>query len=124
MDYSTPSFPVFLTSQSALKLMSIESMMPSNHLTLRHPHCRQILYHLSHQGGWPCFEECPKAVFGQIYLPLRLNPLPLSWRISYLSEDVLFTEIRHDQELPPGRVETVTSIWAAAREKGEGWQVF
>ena len=36
---------------------------------------------------------------------------------------MLFSEIRHDQEPPPGRAETVTSIWAVAREKGEGWQV-
>ena len=36
MDYSTPSFPVHyqLNSWSLLKLMSIESVMPSNHLIL------------------------------------------------------------------------------------------
>ena len=36
MDCSTPGFPVH-HSRSLLKLMSIESMMPSNHLILCHP---------------------------------------------------------------------------------------
>ena len=36
MDCSMPGFPVN-NSQSLLKLMSIESVMPSNHLTLCHP---------------------------------------------------------------------------------------
>ena len=34
---STPGFLSFIISWSLLKLMSIESMMPSNHLTLCHP---------------------------------------------------------------------------------------
>ena len=34
MDYSTPGFPVIIKSWSLLKLMSIESIMPSNHLIL------------------------------------------------------------------------------------------
>ena len=37
MDLSTPGFPSFTISQSLLRLMSIESMMPSNHLILCHP---------------------------------------------------------------------------------------
>ena len=36
MDCSTPGFPI-TNSQSLLKLMSIESVMPSNHLILCHP---------------------------------------------------------------------------------------
>ena len=36
MDYSTPGFPG-TSSWSLLKLMSIESVMPSNHLILCHP---------------------------------------------------------------------------------------
>ena len=36
MDCSTPGFPVHPNSQSLLKLMSIESVMPSNHLILCH----------------------------------------------------------------------------------------
>ena len=39
MDCSMPSFPVLHISWSLLKLMSIESMMPSNHLIL----CRPLL---------------------------------------------------------------------------------
>ena len=37
MDCSTPGLPVITNSQSLLKLMSIESVMPSNHLILCHP---------------------------------------------------------------------------------------
>ena len=37
MDCSTPGLPVHYHSQSLLKLMSIESVMPSNHLILCHP---------------------------------------------------------------------------------------
>ena len=39
MDYSTPSFPVIINIQSLLKPMSIELVMPSNHLIL----CRLLL---------------------------------------------------------------------------------
>ena len=37
MDCRTPGFPVLITSQSLLKLMSIELVMPSNHLIVCHP---------------------------------------------------------------------------------------
>ena len=37
MDCSTPGLPVITNSQSLLKRMSIESVMPSNHLILCHP---------------------------------------------------------------------------------------
>ena len=37
MDCSTPGLPVHHHSQSLLKLMSIESVMPFNHLILCHP---------------------------------------------------------------------------------------
>ena len=37
MDCSTPGFPSITNSQSLLKLMPIESVMPSNHLILCHP---------------------------------------------------------------------------------------
>ena len=37
MDCSTPGFPVLLYLLKLLKLMSIESVMPSNHLILCHP---------------------------------------------------------------------------------------
>ena len=39
MDCSTPGFPVFTNSRSSLKFMSIELVMPSNHLIL----CRPLL---------------------------------------------------------------------------------
>ena len=37
VDCSTPGFPIFTTSWRLLKLMSIESVMRSNHLILYHP---------------------------------------------------------------------------------------
>ena len=37
MDCSMPGFPVHPNSQSLLRLMSFESVMPSNHLILCHP---------------------------------------------------------------------------------------
>ena len=37
MDYSTPGFPAITNSQSLLRLMSTDLMMPSNHLILCHP---------------------------------------------------------------------------------------
>ena len=37
MDCSMPGLPVHYNSESSLKLMSIESVMPSNHLILCHP---------------------------------------------------------------------------------------
>ena len=37
MDCSTPGFPVLHHLQGLLKLMSIQSVMPSNHLILCHP---------------------------------------------------------------------------------------
>ena len=37
MDCSMPAFPVHPNSRSLFKLMSIESVMPSNHLILCHP---------------------------------------------------------------------------------------
>ena len=37
MDCSTPGLPVHPNSQSSLRLMSIESVMPSNHLSFCHP---------------------------------------------------------------------------------------
>ena len=37
MDCSTPGFPVFTVSWNLLKLLSIESVMPSSHLILCHP---------------------------------------------------------------------------------------
>ena len=41
--------PSFTISQSLLKLMSIESGMPSNHLTLCHPHLPNAIIS-QHQG--------------------------------------------------------------------------
>ena len=37
MNHSTPGLPSIINSQNSLKLMSIESVMPSSHLILCHP---------------------------------------------------------------------------------------
>ena len=44
MDCSMPGFPVHHSSWSLLKLMSIESVMPSNHLILCHPLLLPLLF--------------------------------------------------------------------------------
>ena len=43
MDCSTPGFPI-TNSQSLLRLTSIESVMPSNHLILCHPHLLPLIF--------------------------------------------------------------------------------
>ena len=62
MDGSTPGFLVFIISQSLLKLLSIESVMPSNHLTLCcpcllppliFPSIRVFSNKLAHNIMWP-----------------------------------------------------------------------
>ena len=57
MDSSTPDFPVITNSQSLLKLMSIESVMPSNHLILCSP--PPLLLHQS----FPASGSCPMSQF-------------------------------------------------------------
>ena len=37
MNYSTPGLPVIINSRSSLRLVAIESVMPSSHLILCHP---------------------------------------------------------------------------------------
>ena len=56
-----PGFPVHHNSWSLLKLMSIESMMPSNHLILCHP-----LFLLP-------------SIFPSIRVFSRVSVLPISW---------------------------------------------
>ena len=52
MDYNTPGFPAITNSQSLLTLMSIESVMPSNHLILSFH--SPLAFNLSqHQGLFP-----------------------------------------------------------------------
>ena len=62
MDYSTPGFPVHHPSWSLLKLTSIASGMPSNHLILCHPllllpsifpSIRVFSYELALCSKWP-----------------------------------------------------------------------
>ena len=69
MDCSRPGFPVYDHSQSLLKLMSIESVMPSNHLIL----CRPLLL--------------PPSIFPSIRvfsnLALCIIKWPKYWRFSF-----------------------------------------
>ena len=50
MNYSTPGFPVL---QHLLKLMSIELVMPSNHLILCHPPSPPALNLFPASGSFP-----------------------------------------------------------------------
>ena len=54
MDCSTPGFPLFIISRSLLKLMSIESVMPSNHLILC---CSLLLPPSGFPSIWVFFSE-------------------------------------------------------------------
>ena len=56
MDCITPGFPVITNSQSLLKLMSTESVMPFNHLIL----CPPLLSHLQ---SFPASGSFPKSQF-------------------------------------------------------------
>ena len=62
MDCSTPGLPILRISQSLLKLMSIESGMPSSHLSLYHfilflplifPNIRVFSNEYAHRIRWP-----------------------------------------------------------------------
>ena len=53
MDCSTPGFLVHHHSQSLLKLMSIESVMPSNHLILCHPPFSSCLQSFAASESFP-----------------------------------------------------------------------
>ena len=60
MDYSTPGSLSITISRSLLKLMSIESVMPSNHLIL----CRPLLL-------LPSIFSSIRAVSNELALPIR-----------------------------------------------------
>ena len=56
MNYSMPGFPVHPNSRSLLRLMSIELVMPTNHLILYHP----LLLHLQ---SFPASGSFPRSRF-------------------------------------------------------------
>ena len=69
MDCSTPGFPVLTISRSLLKLMSIESVMPSNHLIL----CCPLLL-------LPSIFPSIRIFFSELVL---YNRLPKYWSFSF-----------------------------------------
>ena len=69
MECSMPDFPAFTISQSLLKLMSIESVMPSNHLIL----CCPLLLLLS---VFPSI----RVFFSESVLPIRW---PTHWSFNF-----------------------------------------
>ena len=88
MDCSTPGLPVHHISWSLLKLMSIESVMPSNHLILCHPVllCLQLfpasgyfqMSHLFASGGQSTGASASASVLPmniQGWVPLELTGL-------------------------------------------------
>ena len=60
----------FTISWSLLKLMSIESVMPSNHLILCHPFSALALKPSQHQGLFQCISSLPQ-VAKVLELPLQ-----------------------------------------------------
>ena len=85
IDHSTPGFPAITNSHSLLKLMSIESVMLSNHLIL----CHLLLFLLSIFPSIRVFSSvlalhirCPKYwnfIFTSV-LPMHIqSPFPLGW---------------------------------------------
>ena len=94
MDCSMPGFIVLIISQSLLKLMSIESVMPSNHLIL----CRPLLLMPSICPSIRVFSnESALCIRGQstgasalvLVLPINIQgwfPLGLTGLISLLSK--------------------------------------
>ena len=69
MDCSTPGFPVITKSWSLIKLLSIESVMPSNHFIL----CRPFLILL-------LIFPSIKVIYSESVLPIRW---PKDWTFSF-----------------------------------------
>ena len=86
MDCSIPGFPFFTVSQNFLKLMSIESVMPFNHLIFCHP----LLLLPSIIPGIRVFSnESVLCIKGPKYWSLSINPSSeysglISFRIDWL----------------------------------------
>ena len=88
MDCSTPGLPVHHNSRSLLKLMFIESMMPSNHLTL----CCPLLL-------LPSIILSIRAFSNESVLPIRwpkYQSLSFSFSISFSNEYSGLTSFRID----------------------------
>ena len=87
MDCSTPSFPVYHNSWSLLKLMSIESVMPSNHLILCCPLLLPLIFPsirvFSNESvlciRWPKYWN-----FSFIISPSNEHPGLISFRMDWL----------------------------------------
>ena len=84
IDCSTPGFPSFTISRSLLKFMSIEPMMPSNHLILCHPLLLLAL-------NFPSIRVFPSELALQVRWPKYWNISPpneysglISFRIDWL----------------------------------------
>ena len=99
IDRSTPAFPVLTISQSLLKFMSTESMIPSNHLILCHPFssCPQA-FPASASGSFPMSllfasgGQSTGASASALVHPANIQgwfPLGLTGLISLLSKGLL-----------------------------------
>ena len=76
MDCSTPDYLSFTISQSLLKLMSIESVMPSNHLILCHPFLLLLSIFPSvmvFSSEWTLCIKCPKYWSFSLWVSLFNN---------------------------------------------------
>ena len=108
----------FTISQSLLKLMSIESVMPCNHLILCHP-CSSCLHSFRASGSFPMSQLFTSG--GQStgasasVLPMNILgwfPLVLTGLISWLSKRFsrVFSKKKKKESFPRGRMDTCISI--------------
>ena len=85
-DYSTPGFPVLHISQTLLKLISVESVMPSNHLILCSllppipPNIRVFSNELTLRMRWPKYWS-----FSFSIRPSNEYPGLISFRMDWLN---------------------------------------
>ena len=77
MDCRTPGFPVLVISKSLLKLMSIESMMLSNHLIL----CHALLL-------LPSIFPSIRVFSNESVLPIRCQSIGASTSVSVLAMNI------------------------------------
>ena len=103
MNYTMPGFPAFTIFWNLLKLMSIESVMPSNHLKLCHPLLSlPSIFHsirvFSNESAlwirWPkywSFNIIPSSEYS------GLISLKIDWLISLLYKGLYSTTVEKDQ---------------------------
>ena len=112
MDCSTPGFPVPHISRSLLKLMSIELVMSSNHLTLCYPPSPPALNLSQHQGLFQWVSPLHQVAK---VLELQLQPQSFQWifRVVFFQNWLVWSPCspRDSQESSPTpQLESINSL--------------